>query len=83
MSITIYVLLPLRSAAKSQLPTLHFHQWISLASFFLLGKKKLVNEVIRHFGIVGEANIQYALDPYSKRPFPALSLGVFRGVHLP
>lgn len=24
-------------------------------------------KVIRHFGIVGEANIQYALDPYSKR----------------
>ena len=23
--------------------------------------------MIRHFGIVGEANIQYALDPYSKR----------------
>ena len=51
--------------------------------FFLLGKKKLVNEVIRHFGIVGEANIQYALDPYSKRPFPALSLGVCFGCSPP
>lgn len=32
--------------------------------FFLGG---LGSKVIRHFGIVGEANIQYALDPYSKR----------------
>ena len=43
--------------------------------FFVVGNKTLVNEVIRHFGIVGEANIQYALDPYSKRPLSRLGLG--------